>query len=231
MSAPFGLLNNQPVFGPLSPTPDIAYWDQPTYGIALNGEIWFNGTGPTYSKNPWDIVVIGGMKVPGICKVRACPALAFDQKHPAGADGDVITVHGRRSATVDIDVVIWTQDQWSKLQVLVPNIWRKPGKKDKTKDLALTISHSAIDLLGINAVVIVSVSVPDAGPIPQSKVIKIKCVEFIPVTNANQTKTAKLAVPVPEDPRTVASSALGEDPPSVTDLGPDGPGKSTIPGG
>ena len=96
---------------------------------------------------------------------------------------------------------------------------------------AVTIDHPAFALWGINAVVIVGVSVPENGPIPQSKLIKIKCVEYVPTTNTSRTKTAKAPVPVAEDKRTSgAANGLG-DPPSVTDLGPAGPGKSTIPGG
>jgi hypothetical protein len=207
----------------------IDFWD-PQTAVDNDGAPMLNGSGPLYSANPWDIVFIGGNPIPGRCKVHGLPTLAFDKKKKGGVDGATITVNGYIPGPIEIEVVIWTQDQWDTFQALAGAIWRKPNKKTKAADLAVTVDHPAFQLWGINAVVVVGVSVPEDGPIPQSKLIKIKCVEYVPTTNTSRTKTAKAPV-ILEDQRQPASASLGADPPSVTDLGPDGPGRSTIPGG
>jgi hypothetical protein len=207
----------------------IDFWD-PQTAVDNDGAPMLNGSGPLYSSNPWDIVFIGGDGIPGICKVHGLPTLAFDKKKSGGVDGAVMTVNGYIPGPIEVEVVLWTQEQWDTFQVLAPKIWRKPAKKTKAKDVALTIAHPAFDLWGINAVIIVGVSVPENGPIPQSKLIKIKMVEYVPQAKG-ATHTAKAPVPVAEDSRTSgAANGLG-DPPSKTDLGPKGPGVSKLPGG
>jgi hypothetical protein len=205
----------------------IDFWD-PSTAVDNDGAPMLNGSGPLYSDNPWDVVFIGGNPIPGICKVHGLPTLAFDKKKKGGVDGATITVNGYIPGPIEIEVILWTQDQWDTFQALAGQIWRKPNKKTKAADLAVTIDHPAFALWGINAVVIVGVSVPENGPIPQSKLIKIKCVEYVPTTNTNRTKTAKAPVPVKKDSRT-SGVANGLEAPSETDLGPNGPGQPTLP--
>jgi hypothetical protein len=204
---------------------DIPFWD-PTTAVDNDGAEMLNGTGPLYSSNPWDIVFIGGQPLPGICKVHGLPTLAFDKKKSGGVDGAVITVNGYIPGPIEVEVVIWTQEQWETFIAIAPSLWRKPGKKTKAKDIAQTISHPGLDTWGINAVVIIGVSVPENGPIPQSKLIKFKCVEFVAQV-PRATKTAK-APTFTEDPR--QPKAKGLEAPSTTDTGPKGPKKSPVPG-
>jgi hypothetical protein len=208
-------------------TTAIDFWDpESIYGDALP-----RGTGPTYMSNPWDLVYIGGDPIPGLCKVHGLPTLAFDKKKSGGSDGAVITVNGYVPGPIEIEVLLWTQDQWEFFQVLAPKIWRKPSKKTKAKDVALTIDHPAFQLWGINAVVVIGVSVPENGPIPQSKLIKIKCVEFVPTTTQNATRTVKAPVPVAESPVTSGAVNGLVDPPSKTNLAPRGPKPNPLPTG
>ena len=211
-------------------TPDVDYWDPPT-AVDNDGNPMLNGTGPTFMSNPWDIVFINGTGLPGVCKVHGTPTLSFDKKKHGGSDGAIITVNGYIPGPIDIEILLWTQAQWEFFLAMAPTIWTKPAKKIAAAKVAVTVGHPAFATWGITQVVIIGVSVPENGPVPQSKLIKIKCVEYVPIAG-NKSKTVTKAAPqVKEDPRTSgANNGLG-DPPSKTDIGPRGPKPPTLPGG
>lgn len=205
---------------------EIDYWDPENVVSSQGpGEIeeftQLNGSGPTFADNPWDTVWISGEPLPGICKVRGLPTLAFDKKKSGGSDGAIITVNGYIPGPIEVECMMWTQEQWSFFQVTAAKIWTKPAKKTTAAKLAVAISHPALDLWGINAVVVIGVSVPELGPVPQTRIVKIKAVEYVPVTG-KKAKTVRAIAPVREDDRTSgAKNGLG-DSPSKTDLGPRG---------
>lgn len=207
----------------------IDFWD-PSTTSDNDGAPMLNGSGPTFMSNPWDIVFLGGNPIPGVCKVHGTPTLAFDKKKHGGSDGAIITVNGYIPGPIDIDIVLWTQAQWDFMVALAPTLWTKPSKKISAAKVAIEVGHPAFQLWGINQVVIIGVSVPEDGPVPQSKKIKIKCVEYVPVAG-NKSKTVRASAPqVREDPRTAgALNGLGPDP-TVSDIGPRGPKPSRLPG-
>jgi hypothetical protein len=206
----------------------IDFWD-PQTAVDNDGAPMLNGVGPLFSANPWDVVFINGQPLPGLCKVHGLPTLSFDKKKHAGADGAIITVNGYLPGPIEIEVKLWTQEQWEFFQAMAPAIWNKPAKKTSAAKLAVPIGHPGLDLWGINAVVVIGVSVPEDGPIPQSKLVKIKCVEYVPLAGKT-SKTVKAITPVREDKRTSGQlNGLG-DPPSKTDIGPRGPAPARLPG-
>lgn len=178
--------------------------------------------GNLYADDPWDTVRLGGRYLPGICTVRGLPTLSFDKKKAGGIDGATITVNGYLPGPIEIDVLLWTQEQWALMQEIAPLIWTRPNKKSTAADLAIAISHPGLGLWGQSGVVVLGVSVPEKGPIEGTKLIKIKCVEFVPVQKKPRTKTARAASNVklttPLDP---AQNKAGE-PPSKTDVHPHG---------
>lgn len=183
-------------------------------------------TGLTFAQDPWDIVILGGSYLPGICRVDGLPTLAVDKKKAGGVDGATITVNGYLPGPIDIVCTMWTGPQWDHFQVISPRIWRKPNKgKTKASELAISVSHPALDLWGISSVVVLGVSVPQDGPIVGSKVVKIKCIEFVPVTG-QRTQTAKgVRVNVQIAPELDPSRNHKPDPPSKTDMKFSGPPK------
>lgn len=206
---------------------EIDYWDpEKVVDNATTGEIeaftQTNGTGPTFADNPWDLVYISGEPVPGICKVHGLPTLAFDKKKSGGTSGAVITINGYIPGPIEIEVILWTKEQWSFFQIIAAKIWTKPAKKTSAAKLAVSIAHPGLDLWGINAVVVLGVGVPERGPIPQSISIKIKCVEFVPLSGDKRSQTVKHIAPVREDSRTSAANNGYGPPPSETDSGPRG---------
>lgn len=103
----------------------ISFWDQPFDGTAPSGE------GPTYPNNPWDTVFANGKQIPGICKVKCEPKIQITENKAHGNDGATLVLGGHLPGRVEIDVLLWTADQWDKFQELLPILWRKPYKADK----------------------------------------------------------------------------------------------------
>lgn len=207
-----------------APPAPIDYWDDNGGGTVLYGE------GPTFAQNPWDVVFLNGDPLPGLCKVKATPTVKFDTKKPGGVDGLTITGQGYLPGPVDIEVVLWTQEQWEFFQAIADKIWIKPRRGQSLK--AIDISHPGTDLWKIKSVVVQGVSVPEDGPIPQSKVIRIKAVEFIPPNTKTKTKTVKDKAPVHKiiQAGSPGSKNAGGKSPGETDTSPRGAKKDTSPG-
>lgn len=195
----------------------IPFWD-PLPSIA---------EGPTFAPDSWDVITIGGQRLPGVAVVKGAPTLAFDKKKAGGVDGATITVNGYLPGPIEIEVTIWTDAQWTVMQEVADLIWRKPNKKTKASDLALTLSNPRTDLWKNTSVVVLGVSVPEDGKVQGTKVIKIKCVEFVPQDPTSKTKTAKAAGNiVPIAPQYDPSRNQPGKPPWETDIQPGGPPKN-----
>jgi hypothetical protein len=182
-------------------------------------------SGQPFLSNPWDVVFFNGDPLPGKWSVQGLPTLAVDRKKHAGVDGAAITVNGYIPGPVELEGLLWTPDQWEFFQAKAPDIWRKPTKKAKLSDLAVTIDHPALALWGITKVVVVGVSPPSDGPIKFSKIVKIKCLEYVALDKTTRTKTAQTATRVEQTPQHVFRPA-----PDETDAGIHGAAPDTIGG-
>lgn len=202
----------------------IDYWD-PNNGIEdRGGEPILYGEGPSYSGNPWEVVFLAGVPVPGLCKVKAAPTIKFDKKKPTGENGLTITGQGYLPGPVEIEVMIWTAQQWTFFQEIADLIWVQPKRGGFRT--AIDIRYPGTDLWKITSVVVEGVSVPEDGPVPQSKVIKIKAFEFLPPTGpatqtpkASRTKGYKEAEEFKDHP---PNNAAGGPSPGVTGTSPNG---------
>src|SRR4051794_17443381 len=134
----------------------IPFWDP----VSTTAE------GPLYPEDSWDLCILAGEFLPGRAKVRGAPMLSFDKKKAGGVDGATITVSGYLPGPVEIDLLMWTSAQWVHFQAIAPNIWRRPNKKTKASELAISISHPSLDVWGNTQVVVVGVSPPEDGPQP-----------------------------------------------------------------
>lgn len=200
--------------GTFSPPPQIIFW-APTPDINGGGE------GETFMSNPWDFAVFNGTKLPGIWKCHGLPTLAIDKKRHSGTDGIAITANGYVPGPVEMEGMLWTSRQWGFFQTIAPQIWRRPAKTANSKfpvALAATIEHPGLALWGISKFVVVGVSPPEAGPIKQSMIIKIKGIEFVGLDGKKRTQTAGDVVPLASPLQPAKGSSLNR-PPSETDAG------------
>lgn len=216
---------------------------------------WGNGShiGKLFSGDPWDTVVIGGMKLPGLCEVRGLAQLELDKKKPKGSNGVTLTVTGYEPGPFEITCTVWTSEQWDWLQDWINKFWALPRKsrpttvekkvrtgsnpdgspkiskvssKNKASQVALQIEHPALAVLGISSCVVQAVSIPEPGSFEGSKVVKIKVVEHV-LPNGTVTKTAKGTANNVALAKELRPKEKGEAPlmPSKerADLGPKGP--------
>jgi hypothetical protein len=203
---------------------DATFWQLHKMGIE----------GPVFPPNPWDTVSFGGdAKLPGVCKIKGLPMLAFDRKKAGGVDGATITVNGYLPGPIEVECMIWMPDQYKQLRSVVPLIWRKPNKKEKASELAKPLIHPAVEPLGIRQVVILGVSVLEDGPLPGTKVMKFKCNEVNDVKAVSRTKSTKKKVEnvgLAEPLQPASSKNEAGQSPMTTDTGPGGPAKQLAPG-
>jgi hypothetical protein len=172
----------------------ITWWDGVSDAAASAGnpaQLFGGGEGPLYAENPWELVTLNGQKLPGLCTVEGLPTLKIDQKKKGGADSVTFTATGYLPGPINVECMIWTLAQWQLFQTVAGLIWRKPNKKAKASDLAITIEHPGLTLWGISQVIVSGVSTPEDGPIKQSKIIRIRCLEYVPPGRGDKTKTAK----------------------------------------
>ncbi len=207
--------------------------------------------GPVYAKNPHETIFIGGLQLPGICKVTALPSQQVDRQKVSGGDGATIIVRGYLPGPVDVECEMWLPSQWEVFQNVQAQIWTKPGKlagveKAKGKAAvqaaaiaereALDIAHPALQALSISRVVVVGISLPTPGQIPQSRVVHIKCLEFVPTPKTKATAKIKGSAKVERDAKLTtakfpSANAPGLSPSAAGAGGPNGPKPKGATGG
>jgi hypothetical protein len=176
----------------------IPFWDDVSAFFGQDGSVHASAEGPLYSPDPWEQVWLNWKRLPGICKATGLPMLGIDKKHSNGQNGLVLNVNGYLPGPIEIESFIWTPEQWAAWQDVIPWIWSGPTSgKSKGSDLAVMISAPALDLLGIKQAVVMGMTPPERGPIPQSMVIKIKALEYVaPAPNLHKVKPAPKNVPL-----------------------------------
>lgn len=186
------MADNDAVFGPAPPPGQraIPFWDNDQTVTLGNGEQVPGYNGAIYADNPWDVVTIGGAMLPGRCEVRASPRKKRDKKSPAGKDGATSTVHGQDTVEVDISVLIWMPQQWTRLYQILQVIWQ-PAQKGPAK--AYAIYHPALEALNIRSVQVLGVGTPVKGEVHGSKVFQIKCEQYEPPGKVVATSTPRQA--------------------------------------
>ena len=217
---------------------------------------WGNAAhiGPAFSDDPWDQVVLGD-PLPGVCEVRGIAQLELDKKKQKGTNGLTLTVTGYQPSPFEVSVVLTTEEQWDFMQAWIDKFWLAPQKqrpqfttskkrtgsnedgspkfttvrvKNRAPQVAVDISHPALDALGIVSCVIQGVSIVENGPSEGTKVIKIKVVEHRASERTDATKTAKASTggnaPLARELRPKEKNATPERPSADrANLGPGGP--------
>lgn len=146
----------------------------------------------------YDRVVMAGFEFPGVCTVDAELRRKLDKKAPKGTDGATITDDGEDQAPVEIEVRLYTREDWQRFELIVPFISPKtPGKR-----VAVAIDYPTLALFGINTVYVESVSVPKfSDDKRQFMVVKIGATEWRPPPKPAKSKssTTKESADNPEE--------------------------------
>lgn len=157
--------------------------------------------GPLYSSNAWDVVELGGQKLPGVWTAQAVASKRVDEKQAAGSHAATPTFLGKKPAEVTLTGYIWTPAQLKLWNDIVELIWPPPcllpmdakkakAFKRKLDNTALDIYHPALAMLRISSVIVEAIPSPAPGRNSGERTVVIKCREFV----ARSKKTASSAV-------------------------------------
>lgn len=141
---------------------------------------------PWVDDNPdaWDTLTIGGVTLPGLCKVTCSKGRKIDVKDGPGTDGSYNTDQGYQGAKISIDWKIWTADQWHARRKGLALVDPAPTKSDAK---ALTVGHPIFSDRNIQAIQITNVAGPDDED--GARVYKITAIEFRPPAKKAATST------------------------------------------
>ena len=101
-------------------------------------------------QDQWDQLILAGNTWPGLADVSGSGVKRrIDVKKTKGKDGAVLKDNGMDPAKLKINLRIWTAEQWSRFNELLPLIHpkRKGGSREPTE-----IIHPQANLLGIKAI-------------------------------------------------------------------------------
>jgi hypothetical protein len=205
--------------------------------------------GPVFldpGKEPDACCWIGGYQLPGKAEITGSATQRIDVQKGNGRDGGVLIERGYVPGELDIDLTIWTPDQWVEWLRLLKIIFRPAGKLDVqdhkkkgaadekqievTQKSARTFSQPRAQMIGINSVLIKQVALPRPAPDGGGRVITIKCVQYLPPTQASSIRRASGTAQTPpaQDPRQVFPTTNAPESPSEAGDGePDGPSSAS----
>lgn len=150
----------------------IAHWNRP----GIEG-----------ADDSWDYVVLGGLFLPGVAKVRVKLQSDLDTKKPKGAKRASIADKGDKPSKISIELQLEDQEDLDMLEAQLVNL--RPRSKGAGRE-PLEIVHPNPNFWGITAVTVDDVDAdhPDAT---EGWRISIECLEWAPEPTAVKTAAGK----------------------------------------
>lgn len=127
----------------------------------------------------WDTLILGGTVWPGIWELSGDGVSRdIDVKKSKGSDTATLKDEGYQNAKFTATGTIWTAEQFSELQAILPEI--HPRRKGGDRQ-ALQIVHPAANLLGIDSVYLKGIKMPALdGPKGGPMTIVLDLIEWVP---------------------------------------------------
>jgi hypothetical protein len=143
----------------------------------------------------WDVVLLNGQTLPGLCAVTGKRAKRYDVKKSKGVDGATLTGQGFDLADIKIVERLWTREHLNALYVLMPVLEAPSSQVPGQVQSALQIYHPALALRSIFHVVIEHVSLLHPSSVRDVWEQEIQLKEYRPVKAAqNVTETVAGAI-------------------------------------
>lgn len=134
----------------------------------------------------WDVCFLAAQRVPGLVKVTCSTQRKVDSANGPGLDSATLRFQGLDPAEVSIEIVVWTDEQLTDLDLLLATVAPKKTRKPPSP---FTLSHPTTDAAGVAAVIVEKIDWPKDGPVPQSKVVTLGCKQWL------KPKPAPMGVP------------------------------------
>lgn len=129
------------------------------------------------SPRSWDVVVINGLRMPGLVKVTGRIAMRKDRKVVPGTNGVRSTHLGYEPAEITFKLRMWTPDHWEAFETwLAPAVRPRPNTGAPK---AYDIAHPALAVYGIKSVEFIDASLPyQSADAPDVYEVDIKALEW-----------------------------------------------------
>lgn len=169
----------------------LDFWD---YAYQLSDGTWFSpgNTGPTYNTlNSNSYVTLDGSVNPGLIPpssgITITKQVVVDAKKSIGANYSTNTTHGVESPKFDINILIWTADQWMKFKSWIQQFVPIPGKA--TPQIHSCI-HPMLQFHNITYLQVWGIEGPKQHTSPKQRIFTLKCIQSAPPSKKSATNTA-----------------------------------------
>jgi hypothetical protein len=117
-------------------------------------------------------LTIAGVIVPGLVTFTGELGRKLDVKNAKGSDGATITDDGADPETIEIQVIIWNAEQWTKFWTEVAPLVNPNNTKGKLAPV--DVSHPVLYIVGVKRAYVEKMSLPKPGKIPQTQEFTIR---------------------------------------------------------
>jgi hypothetical protein len=136
------------------------------------------------ARTAWDTLYLGGELWPGVSNVEASSERGVNVAKPRDRSKDpTLTDNGYEPGSIKVTIKIWTEEQWEKLNEIVP---RFSPRKSSTVRTPLELWHPATAILGIDTVFVKTIGVVP----PQSNQIltfNMALMQWFPTTSRGRS--------------------------------------------
>lgn len=134
---------------------------------------------PYWGDSPelWDVVKMGGIKMPGTARVTGKVSRKVDvQPIPGDESGGTQTDLGYEGAKINVTVRMWTQAHLDAYEMFASHF--RPKKDDK-KPAPIDVIHPALGVVGIRSLTVIDVGIPEPAQQPGMYEATVELIEFI----------------------------------------------------
>lgn len=132
-----------------------------TRGVSTSLPFWHLNTGSLWedksNANPYDVVYLGGLRVPGISEVKTGLSNSIDVQKTKGRSGSAIKFNGTNLAQVAVTARIWMPEHMVQYQELL-KLMQPGAAKHGTEPPVVSIQHPICAALGILKVLVEDIS-------------------------------------------------------------------------
>lgn len=148
----------------------------------------------------WDACFLASQRVPGLVKVTCATQRKVDSANGPGLDSATLRFQGLDPAEVGIEIVVWTAEHLSDLDLLLSLV---APKKSKKPPQPFVLAHPVTDAAGVTAVVVEKIDWLKEGPVPQSRMVTLGCKQWL------LPKKSPMGVPTLNAPTVAAVEPAG----------------------
>jgi hypothetical protein len=141
--------------------------------------------------SPWEMIVLNGIRAPGLARLEGGKHIPYDRKAALGQLVGAASFFVFDPVSFSLTLTIWTPEQWTELQELLPQIMPPPGPNPNPR--AVRAEHPALALLGVDTIYFEGAEMPRFRPPPNQQICDLvfQCYEWRPPVPQPSQRTSK----------------------------------------